>query len=295
MLKCRQRWSFAIRRFCSQIHGDPFSSSRLCSVESRERCIRSMQRSIPKSNKTPERCASVLIPIVIDADRGDSISLLYTMRSRNLRTHCRQVSFPGKWCEQPFTRTSYTSSAIKKINKWFSGGYKDPHDATYADCAIRETEEEIGIDRSNIEVWGESQLVVPRIGPAIMPVVGFIHNFKRTDLKLNESEVEKVFTIPIKHLCNAKCKKHTQFRTDRGYSVPVFTCGDERVWGITAVITNLFLYCLMPKDVFKNKIQFISTYRTNTTQHWPIGWMKGELCSKSCSNQFRWITCPFYL
>lgn len=97
-----------------------------------------------------------------------------------------------------------------------------------------------------------------------MPVVGFIPNFKRADLNLNEDEVEKVFTIPIKHLCSVKCKKHTQFRTDKGYSIPVFTCGEERVWGITAVITNVFLYCLMPKDVYKNKIQFINKFRTDT-------------------------------
>lgn len=116
-----------------------------------------------------------------------------------------------------------------------------------------------------IDVWGEGQLIYPRVGPAIMPVVGYIHNFKRSNLRLNSNEVEKVFTVPLKQLCSVKCKKHTQFRT--GYSIPVYTCGEERVWGITAVITNLFLYSLMPKNVYTSKVGFVNSYRITQQQN----------------------------
>lgn len=132
---------------------------------------------------------------------------------------------------------------------------------TYADCALRETEEEIGIDRGNVDVWGEGQLVHPRLGPAIMPVVGYVPNFKLTDLRLNTNEVEKVFTVPIMYLSSVKCKKHTQFRAHKGYSIPVYTCGEQRVWGITAVITNLFLYSLLPKEVYITKLNYVHSYR----------------------------------
>lgn len=96
MLKCRERWTIVTRQFCSQIHGDSFSSGKICSTANRERCMTMMQRSIKTINKTAEKNASVLIPIVIDADQSDTISLLYTLRSSNLRTHFRQVAFPGE-------------------------------------------------------------------------------------------------------------------------------------------------------------------------------------------------------
>lgn len=145
----------------------------------------------------------------------------------------------------------------------FTGGIKDPGDASYTECALRETEEEIGLHRSTVDVWGETELVHPRFGPAIMPVIGFIRDFKRTDLKLNTDEVEKVFTIPIQHMCSNGCRKHTQFRTDKGYSIPVFTCGEEKVWGITAVITNLFLLSLLPRKIYSSNIGYVNKYKTN--------------------------------
>lgn len=136
-------------------------------------------------------------------------------------------------------------------------------DASFVECALRETEEEIGLTRDNIEVWGEGQLFRTPNGPVIMPVIGFVDNFKPDNLKLNPDEVEKVFTVPIKHLCSPQCKRHTQFRTNKGYSVPVFTCGEERIWGITAVITNLFLKSLVPPEIYKSDVKFLSRYKNS--------------------------------
>lgn len=142
-----------------------------------------------------------------------------------------------------------------------TGGIRDLDDASFIECALRETEEEIGLPRDNIEVWGEGQFFRTLNGPVIMPVIGFIDNYRSDKLKLNPDEVEKVFTVPVKHLCSSRCRHHTQFRTNKGYSLPVFTCGEERIWGITAIITNLFLHSFLPREFYRNHIKFIPSYK----------------------------------
>lgn len=62
---------------------------------------------------------------------------------------------------------------------------------------MRETEEEIGIGRDRIELWGETSLVYLRETTAIMPVIGMIHDYNTELLKINDDEVERVFTVPI--------------------------------------------------------------------------------------------------
>lgn len=139
-----------------------------------------------------------------------------------------------------------------------SGGIRDTDDVSFTECALRETEEEIGIKRDQITIWGETKLCYPTKGPGIMPVVGCIENYDPALLRINTLEVARVFTIPISLLCSNK--QHTQFKSN--YSLPVFTCPGtvERVWGITAVITDVFLRSLVSSDIYDNRIKFISKY-----------------------------------
>lgn len=103
-----------------------------------------------------------------------------------------------------------------------------------------------------------------------MPVIGSISNYQSEHLKLNYDEVERVFTVPISELC--KQRRHTQFRlghqNDGGnekaptaYSLPVYLTNEERIWGITAIITHLFLNSLLPTDTYRSRIPYISRYR----------------------------------
>lgn len=115
---------------------DPFSATALCDAANRVRCIDHFQR-IPAirlgraANNRPS--AAVLVPLCIDP-HTNQLSLLYTLRSAEIKSQPRQVSFPG--------------------------GMRDPTDATDVACAIRETREEIGIDENQIEV---SDLPLKRI------------------------------------------------------------------------------------------------------------------------------------
>ncbi|KAH8291579.1 hypothetical protein KR018_001256, partial [Drosophila ironensis] len=193
----------------------------------------------PKSltpNKHEKKTSAVLIALC--RERGsDHISLLYTRRSRHLRSHSFQISFPG--------------------------GKRDEEDDTYAECALRETEEEIGLPARRIELWGEGkELHLPRTS-SIVPVVGVVPDFHISELQLNPEEVEEAFAVPLNALILPTAARHTQFRS--GYSGPVFVVEHYRIWGITGYLTQLFLHSLLPAnllpDCLKSNIKFIRPYK----------------------------------
>lgn len=129
------------------------------------------------------------------------------------------------------------------------GGILEPGiDKCYEDCALRETEEETGIPRSCVEILGTGSLLIPFRGKGtdqiqIMPVVGIIHKFDEIQLKPNSNEVEKVFTVSIERLIDERYRRHTQYKSGRGYSTPVYTASDERIWGLSAILSKNWL-CL---------------------------------------------------
>ncbi|XP_031628215.1 nucleoside diphosphate-linked moiety X motif 8 [Contarinia nasturtii] len=246
-----------LRRKFSDSSGQ-LTVASLCNEENQIKCLENM---ISASKKTTiklhpsTKLASVLIPIVNCDKPHDEPSLLYTLRSHKMRKHVNQVSFPG--------------------------GILEEHDQSHIDCALRETEEEIGIKRDQVFVWGETHLVHLRNAPAIMPVIGMVNNYNSDQLKLNEQEVDKVFTVPISVLMAQK--RHTQFRLvprnvrnisdittiSAAYSIPVFTISEKssseeslpRIWGITAILTHLFLQSLLPAQIYDRQIPFIKKYK----------------------------------
>jgi len=210
--------------------------------ERRDRLI-SRFKALPEirlNDREVTKSAAVLIALCEEEER--KVSLLFTLRSSLLKNHKRQVSFPGGILD-------------KGVDKCFE------------DCAIRETEEETGIPRSKINVWGTGSLLVPfkSIGQEqieIMPVIGSIERFSDIQLSPCHDEVEKVFTVPLDKLVDQQLRRHTQFRSGRGYSMPVYLGGEERIWGMTAILTHLFLSVLLPKDVYSKKVPFVSLYKS---------------------------------
>lgn len=201
--------------------------SNILARATRERCISKMQKlripqkyQKPKAHSSPN-AAAILIPV---CDVNDKASILYTIRSPNLRSHSGQISFPG--------------------GKMDSG-------ETAIQTALRETQEEIGLPHTKIDIWGQGSPVPGRDRIMITPVVGNVLNLRKSDLNINTKEVSEVFAVPIEILCNPLNQYYTQFRN--GYILPVFVAEDYKIWGITAYITHTFLNCLLPTNVYKNE------------------------------------------
>lgn len=231
-MSLRQPFTIGLQRFSSSVSSSPFSREVICSDATRQECIKRFYDSpqINVSSKPLVKSAAVLIPL---CEHNGAMSILYTLRSSKLKKHRREVSFPG--------------------------GLRDDDDQTFELCALRETEEEIGIDRSNIRIWGTGKMVLSTREPAIMPVIGEIMNYDSLKLKLNPDEVDSVFTLSLEELCSSKMHRHTQFKS--GFMSPCFVGGQERIWGITAAITHLFLLSLLSRQLYNRKFQYLSRYK----------------------------------
>ncbi len=148
--------------------------------------------------------AAVLVPIV-EHDTG--LTILLTRRADHLSQHPGQISFPG--------------------------GRVDPLDRDITSAALRETEEEIGLPRTRIELAGylPDHLIIS--GYRVTPVVGFIQ--PGFDLQLDPAEVAEVFEMPLRHLLDernhVRRRRHFQGSEVELTDVPF---GPHHIWGATA-------------------------------------------------------------
>ena len=202
-----------------------FNRDSVWSEETKQKCLKNLAQGptihLKRDAEVKVRTAAVLIPMCLN-ETGD-VSLLYTIRSSKLKRPVGEVAFPG--------------------------GIKDDTDKDVIECALRETEEEIGVPRESVTVWGAAKPILPYSNFLIHPIVGVIEDLASLlPLKLNEDEVEDYFLVPLKHLCDPANQSYTQTRN--GFTVITYTGAKAKVWGITGIITHLFLGSLLPRDVY---------------------------------------------
>lgn len=124
----------------------------------------------------------------------------------------------------------------------FPGGKRDPSDKTILETALREMQEEISVSPEEVEVLGEYS-AMPSKGCTmkVYPFVGFIKEpIEDISLvKYNDSEVHKVFTVPIKDLMNPEKRSMVRFRNSK-FLYPVWKVEEENItiWGLTAFILD---------------------------------------------------------
>mgnify|MGYP003455395658 FL=1 len=157
--------------------------------------------------------ASVLVPLV---RRPDGLHLLLTRRTDHLTSHAGQISFPG--------------------------GRAEAEDSDAIDTALRETEEEIGLARSRVDVIGLLPDYVTSSGYQVTPVVGLVH--PPFDLKPDPNEVADVFEVPLAFLMDGMNHQRLSVELPEGagrrhfYAMPY---GRHFIWGATAgMLRNLF-------------------------------------------------------
>lgn len=147
----------------------------------------------------------------------DTLQLALTVRGSGLRNHTGQVSLPG--------------------------GRVDDGE-TFEQAALREAEEEVGVDPRAVDVVGRlTPLHIPVSGYLLHPVVGF--TTVRPAFQRAEWEVARIIEAPISLLSDPRMvKREIRTRTVSGQTidvdVPYFDIDGEKVWGATAMVLAEF-------------------------------------------------------
>lgn len=159
----------------------------------------------------PIRPAAVLVPIV---DHPNEPTVLLTQRAQHLPQHPGQISFPG--------------------------GKIDATDKSPLDSALREADEEIGLDRALVQPLGYLDLYMTTLGYRIVPVVARVE--PGFDLTLNTGEVDAVFEVPLSFLMNLdNVERHSRDWNGMTRHFYAITFGERYIWGVTAgILRNMY-------------------------------------------------------
>jgi len=120
------------------------------------------------------------------------------------------------------------------------GGKHEQSDSNLIDTALREANEEIGINPDKVIILGNlTELYVPVSNITILPVVAYLNS--KPDFTINKSEVDSVFTVSLDELLSSESKKSEE-QNIHGLkaNVPYYLFSGCKVWGATAMILSEF-------------------------------------------------------
>ncbi|HEY8049146.1 MAG TPA: CoA pyrophosphatase [Ramlibacter sp.] len=173
-------------------------------------------RSEPRFADRPPAHASVLVGIIM----RDEPTIVLTERTTHLSTHSGQVAFPG--------------------------GKRDATDRDAAHTALREAQEEIGLDPAHVQVLGMLPTYTTGTRFIVTPVVSLVAPALR--LQANPHEVADVFEVPLAFLMNPAHHRRHEIRTEgfrrEWFSMPYMDGATQRfIWGATAgMLRNLYRF-----------------------------------------------------
>ena len=163
------------------------------------------------SSGPPFKPAAVLVPLV---DRPDGITVLLTQRTDHLPDHPGQISFPG--------------------------GRIEDHDDGPTAAALRETEEEIGLGRSRIDLIGRLDDYAVRTGYLVTPIVGIVA--PPFELVPDPVEVADIFEVPLGFVLDpSNHRRESRVFQGQVRHFYVLPFEDRYIWGATAgMLVNLY-------------------------------------------------------
>lgn len=182
---------------------------------------------------------AVLIPLILEEGQW---KIIYELRAKDLKRQPGEISFPGGRVEKG---------------------------ETFKQAAIRETMEELKIERKNINLIGELDYLVSNGNYTIYCFMGLITGVEAKDIKPNKWEVDHIFTVPIEfflensgdeYFLDVETKKNEEFpynlipngekyKFSTGkHSVLFYNYNDYCIWGYTARMTRHFANIIKDLD-----------------------------------------------
>ncbi|MGC2414517.1 MAG: CoA pyrophosphatase [Stellaceae bacterium] len=159
---------------------------------------------------TALRPAAVLVPLI---DHAGGMSVLLTQRTAHLSAHAGQISFPG--------------------------GRIEEHDPDAVAAALRETEEEVGLPRHQVNVVGRLDTYVTGTGFEITPIVGIVA--PPFALAIDPYEVAEAFEVPLAFILDFRNHQRIERAVGaRRRCFFVLPFEGRNIWGATAgILVNL--------------------------------------------------------
>ena len=174
-------------------------------------------RFMPADENTKKSAVMILL-----YPKNNSIYSVLILRPKYNGTHSGQVSLPG--------------------------GKFETCDNDFSETALRETQEEVGIDASKINIIGAlTELFIPPSNFLVFPFVGYLN--EEPLFFANKKEVTKIIEYPISMLINEDIVKTKTFeiKNNISFAAPYFDINGNVVWGATAMILSEF------KEILKKK------------------------------------------
>jgi len=175
-------------------------------------------------NKTAQKPREAAVLCLFYPNATNEVEFILILRKTYKGTHSNQIAFPG--------------------------GKKELSDADFEQTALRETEEEIGVDSKAIRVFKTmSKVYIPPSNFMVYPFLGYA---TETPNFIKEAkEVEKIIKIPFETLLKQENTTKKVVETSYGIAieVPIFVLQDTEVWGATAMILQEI------KDLFTTENQ----------------------------------------
>ncbi len=163
--------------------------------------------------------------LVIFMEIGGELNLLLIRRSQDGRIHGGQIGFPG--------------------------GRAEPSDSDYWFTALREAQEEVGIQPDFVQFMGKlTPIYIPHSNFRVHPYVSYSTIYQL--FKRQQEEVDEILLIPFIKFLSKQNIREALFHTLHGpISAPCFEIENIRIWGATAMILNELIY--LSKDILAEK------------------------------------------